>query len=80
MTNKKGTLQKLSFISGSISLLLAFIIGVALFFRDQAEGVTDPVYASLLATVFFFICVGFVLIVMGRADIPNFKFEKPEEK
>lgn len=73
-------LQKTSLISGYISLLLAFITGIVLFLRDEVEGITDPVYASLLATTFFFICVGIVLIIMGRADIPNFKFEKSEEK
>lgn len=79
MTKSKGMLQKSSLISGYISLLLAIITGVILFLRDTAEGVTDPIYASLLATTFFFVCVGVVLIVMGKADIPDFTFEKPKK-
>jgi hypothetical protein len=33
-----------------------------------------------MASVFFFICVGVILAVIGRADIPSFKFDDPEGK
>ncbi len=33
------------------------------------------VSASLLASSFFCVFVGFVFIVMGKADIPNLKIE-----
>ncbi len=80
MVKTKGKLQKTSLVSGYISLLLAVVTAVLSFLRDKTEGITDPVYASLLATTFFLVCVGFVLIVMGKADIPNLKFEKTEDK
>ena len=79
MSKEKGLLQKISFFSGVISFLLAFIVGVALYFQVTSAGSNGPVSASLIASTFFFVCVGIVLAIMGRADIPSFKFNKPEE-
>jgi len=80
MTKKKGMLQKISFASGLISFLLAFIAGIMLYLRVKVEGSNNPISASLLATTFFFVCIGIVLTVMGKADIPNLKFDNPEDK
>jgi len=76
---EKGVLQKISFFSGVISFLLAFIVGIALYFQVTSADSNGPVSASLIASIFFFVCVGIVLAIMGRADIPSFKFNKPEE-
>lgn len=73
-------LQKVSLVSGYISFLLAVISGITWYLRDGTGGNNDPVSASLAAMAFFFFCVGIVLIVMGKADIPSFKFNKPEDK
>jgi hypothetical protein len=80
MTKSKGILQKVSLVSGYISFVLAVVAGITLYLRDGVGGHTDPISGSLAATTFFFFCVGIVLIIMGKADLPSFKFDKPEDK
>ena len=80
MTKRKGILQKISFTSGIISFLLASIAGIMLYLRVEVEGSNNPISASLIATTFFFVCMGFVLTIMGNADLPSFKFNKSEDK
>ncbi|MFV9616423.1 MAG: hypothetical protein ACNYZG_10735 [Gammaproteobacteria bacterium] len=74
---KKGTsvLQKISFVVGIICFLLAALCVVALYFKVEEYGMQHVVSASLLASSFFCVFVGFVFIVMGKADIPNLKIE-----
>ena len=79
MSKEKGLLQKISFFSGAISFLLAFIVGIALYFQVTSAGSNGPVSASLIASTFFFVCIGIVFAIMGKADIPSFKFNKAEE-
>lgn len=80
MAKRKGSLQKLSIIFSVVSFVLAVVTGVVLYFKLRSVGSDDPVSASLMASTFFFICVGVILTVIGRADIPSFKFDDPEEK
>ncbi len=75
MPNKKGLLQKISFVSGVISFMIAVITGIALYYQIQGVESNNPVTASLGASVFFFVCVGIVLTMIGKADIPSFKFK-----
>ena len=78
MMNRKGSLQKISFYSGMISFILAFILSIVTYVRSESMASNGPIYASLMATIFFFVCIGIVLTIMGKADIPSFKFEKSE--
>ena len=80
MTKIKGVLQKVSLVSAAVSFVLAIITGVFLYLRLESVGSDNPISASLMASTFFFICVGVVLTVMGKADIPSFKIDNPEEK
>jgi len=80
MAKRKGILQKISLISGYICFLLTLIAGITLYLREGTGVNADPVTASLAATTFFFFCVGIVLFIMGKADIPSFKFNEPEDK
>jgi vacuolar-type H+-ATPase subunit I/STV1 len=80
MTKPKGILQKVSLVSGYISFLLALVSGVALYLREGPVNNSDAISASLAATTFFFFCVGIVLIIMGKADIPSFKIDKPDDQ
>jgi len=80
MTAKKGFLQKLSLVSAVASFAVALIAGVMLYLRLQHVGSDNPVSASLMASMFFFVCVGIILVIIGTADIPSFKFDNPEEK
>ena len=80
MTKIKGVLQKVSLVSAAVSFVLAIITGVFLYLRLESVGSDNPISASLMASTFFFICVGVVLTVMGKADIPSFKIDDSEEK
>ncbi|MEN8169225.1 MAG: hypothetical protein ABFS08_03295 [Pseudomonadota bacterium] len=73
MKKQKGFLQKLSLVSGVVSFILAGVCGVWLFFRVDEIGAYNPISTSLMASTFFFICVGVILTIIGRTDIPSFK-------
>lgn len=80
MAERRSVLQKFSIVSAVVSFMLAFITGVMLYLRLESVGSDDPVSASLMASTFFFICVGTVLIIIGNADIPSFKIHNSKEK
>ena len=80
MAERKGVLQKISIVSAVVSFVLAFIAGVMLYLRLESVGSDNPISASLMASTFFFIGVGIVLIIIGNADIPSFKIDNPKEK
>lgn len=79
MTKKKGVLQKLSLIIGGVSFVLAVAAGVMLYFRLESVGGNNPISASLMASTFFFICVGVILTIIGKTDIPSFKLDDADE-
>ena len=78
MPKRKGLLQKLSIVFSVVSFALALIAGIMLYLRVASVGVDNPISASLMASTFFFICVGTILTVIGNADIPGFKIENSE--
>lgn len=78
MTKRKGILQKISLVSAAVSFVLALVSGVMLYLRLESVGSDNPVSASLVASTFFFICVGVVLSIIGTADLPSFKFDNSE--
>ncbi len=80
MSKKKGPLQKISYASGIVCFLLAIATGVVLYLQPQVVDKNDPVTASLAATMFFFVCIGIVLGFIGKADIPSFKFDQPDDQ
>ena len=80
MKQTKGILQKVSTVSGIISFVLSVVCGVLLYLRVQEIGFENPVSASLLASVFFFLFVGFLLVFIGSCNIPSFRFDEPKEK
>ena len=58
---------------GKICYLLAVVSGVFWYLKRGELGATDPITASFLASLFFFLFVGFLLGIMGNADIPDLK-------
>lgn len=80
MAKRKTVLQKISIVSAVISFVLAIITAVMLYLRLESVGSDNPISASLMASIFFFICVGAVLTVIGKADLPSFKTDKIEHK
>ncbi|RLA05192.1 MAG: hypothetical protein DRQ47_01775 [Gammaproteobacteria bacterium] len=73
MNKRKSILQKSSAIIGKICFLLAALCVAVLYFKVKELGMQHVISASFLASSFFFVFVGFVLTVIGNADIPSFK-------
>ncbi len=71
----KNLFQKASLVSGVLSFILAVVCGVLLYLRLEVVDKQDPVNASLMASIFFFIFVGIILTIIGRANIPSFKID-----
>ena len=80
MTKRKGMLQKVSLVFAVVSFVLAFASGIMLYLRLESVGSDNPISASLMASTFFFICIGVVLTIIGKADIPSFKIDNSEGK
>ncbi len=78
MIREKGLLQKISIVSAGLSFVLALVTGVLLYLRLDSVGANNPISASLMASTFFFLCVGAVLGIMGSADLPNLKIGDSE--
>jgi len=60
-------------IIAGISYLTAIVCGVTAYVMNEGNG--DPVIASLMAGIVFFIGVGVVIQVIGSVDLPNLKIE-----
>ena len=73
MKKTPGILQKTASVSAYVSFILAVICAAYLYFAIDKSGANNPVSASLLASIFFFIFVGIVLLVIGKTDLPSFK-------
>lgn len=75
MKKTKGFLQKTATVSGTLSFIAALVCGGYLYLNFDTLGAYSPITASLEATIFFFICVGVVLLIIGRSNLPSFKIE-----
>ncbi len=76
---KKGFLQKTALISGIISEAIAVLCVIMLIIKSRELGMEDVISASYMASAFFFLTCGFVLIMIGRADLPDFSFDRSSE-
>ncbi len=74
----KSTLQKSAYYIGIICFLASIASLVYLYFKVDIWGWQHPASASMMATSFFFITGGIVLIVIGRCNIPSFKLNNIE--
>lgn len=75
MKNSKSKLQKSAIYIAVISFLMSVACVVYLFLNIDDLGWGNTISASLLASTFFFAFVGFVLMVIGTANLPSFKFD-----
>lgn len=73
MKNKKSNLQKLSLFFAIASFIASISCVVYLVLKIDDLGWESPISASLLASTFFFVFVGLVLVVIGTSNIPSFK-------
>ncbi len=65
-------------ISGVFSLVASCICGFFLYRKGRELGMDDPINASLIAGIFFFLFVGGLLWFIGKADIPSFSVHDDE--
>jgi hypothetical protein len=79
MSHKPRLLQKVALLVGKLCFLVAIVSGVFLYLKINELGADHPVSASFLASVFFFIFVGILLSIVGKADIPDLTI-RPSEK
>jgi len=80
MTKRKGVLQKAALVFAVVSFVLALTSAVMLYLRLESVGSDDLMSASFMASTFFFISVGVVLTIIGKADLPSFKIDISEGK
>ncbi|MFO7592463.1 MAG: hemerythrin family protein [Pseudomonadota bacterium] len=73
MVKHKGFLQRLSQVFAVLSFILSVVSAVWLYLQVGEAGWDNPVSASLLASIFFFVSVGVVLTVIGRSNLPSLK-------
>jgi hypothetical protein len=68
--------QKISITIAIISYLASIACAVATVYWQWQVGGYSPVSASLGASVVFFLGVGIVLHVIGRADLPDLRIPR----
>jgi len=68
--------QKIAFVTAILCYIAAVACIAATFYYHGQLGSSDPIVASLGATVVFFTGVGVVLHVIGRADIPDLRIRR----
>ena len=67
-------IQKFLVAIAIISYLAAVACGVALVFFDAI--MSDPIAASFMASIVFFIGVGVVLQVIGTVNLPDLRVDR----
>jgi hypothetical protein len=80
MKKPKGFLQKVALVSGAVGFVLAIVCSVLLYNRADGAAGPDPISASLMASIFFFLCVGGILTFIGMCNLPSFKINLSEDK
>ncbi|NOR51406.1 MAG: hypothetical protein GQ470_02195 [Gammaproteobacteria bacterium] len=78
MNHKPNIFNKVSLFSSKASFLMALLSAVFLYLRVNEHGYENPISASLLGSLFFFIFMGVLLFIIGNCNIPSFKFESSE--
>ena len=78
-THRRGAGQRVSLAAAWVSYGAALICLGCLLWLVGDLGRGHPIIASLAAAVVFFIGAGVVMHVMGRANLPNLRFDQPDE-
>ena len=75
LMKQSGIGQKIAFVSAIIFYLLGIGCVIAALYYDHQLGSNNPIVASLMASVVFFIGAGIVLHVIGKVDLPDLKIQ-----
>lgn len=79
MKQTKNLFQRVSLFSGKLSFVISVLCGIALYLRVDEVGYQNPISASLLGSLFFFLFVGVLLTIVGKSDIPSFRFDDEDK-
>lgn len=71
-----STGQKISVAVAMISYALALLCAVLAGLKAVEIGTENPIFASLAASIVFFVGAGIVLHVIGTVSLPNLKVPK----
>ena len=72
---ERGFGQKVAFAVGMASYLVALSVLLLAGYFGYTRSTDDPVFASLAASVVFFIGTGVVLHVIGSVDLPSLRID-----
>ena len=75
MNNRKPA-QKVSLAIAYLCYVIAVAIIVIAGYLGMRDGTDNPIFASLAASVVFFIGSGIVLHVMGAANLPDLRIDR----
>lgn len=72
---QRKTGQKISFFFSILCYVMAVVAVVFAIVWKLDNGTQDPIFASALASIFFFASCGFVLQFIANADLPDFNLK-----
>ena len=78
--NRFGIGQQIAYFTAILFYCCAVGCVIALGWLLGDLGGQHPIIGSLGASVIFFIGAGFVLHVIGRANLPNLRFDREDEE
>ncbi len=73
MKRNKSRLQKSAYYFAAISAIGSLVCSVYLYLKVHGEGWNDPIAASFIAGVIFFVSIGTVFFVIASTNLPSFK-------
>ncbi len=68
--------QKISWFFAVFCYIMSLISVASAAYWKMENGTQDPIFASLLASIFFFASCGFVLQYIANANLPDFNLSK----
>ncbi|MEN8213834.1 MAG: hemerythrin family protein [Pseudomonadota bacterium] len=76
---QRGIGQKIAFFMAVVFYICAVGCVIAALYYNHQLGTDNPIVASLMASVVFFIGGGIVLHVIGSVDLPDLKIDAGPE-
>ena len=72
----RGTGQKISWFIAMFCYLMSFASIAFTLYWKMNNGTQSPIFASGLASIFFFVSCGFVLQFIANSNIPDYNLSK----
>ena len=68
--------QKVSLFFAIFCYTMAVVSVAFAFYWKMENGTQDPIFASALASIFFFVSCGFVLQYIANSNLPDYNLSK----